>query len=177
MDFKVCHHGDWGMPSWTSRYVIMDFEVCHHGHQVMPMWTSRYVIIVFEVCHHCLQGMPSLSARYAIIVCEVCHDGLHGVPSWTMTCHQTFWSCLFSSCVHTFWLQKSTEKWISFLEFKYLIMTFTHNRNDHRTYQKTLQNTIWFLKIITKMPFWSLPISELCYLNNKRLFDSLQRWS
>merc|ERR1712121_55905 len=59
MDFKVCHHGLQGMPSWTSRYAIMDFKVCHHGLQGMPSWTSRDAIMDFKVCHHGLQGMPS----------------------------------------------------------------------------------------------------------------------
>ena len=40
MDYKVCHHGLQGMPSWTSRYAIMDFKVCHYGLQGMPSWTS-----------------------------------------------------------------------------------------------------------------------------------------
>ena len=65
MDFKVCHHGLQGVPSWTSRYAIMDFKVCHHGLQGMPLWTSRYAIMDFKVCHYRFQGMPSWTTRFA----------------------------------------------------------------------------------------------------------------
>merc|ERR1712159_629348 len=83
MDFKVCHHGLQGMPSWTSRYAIMDFKVCYHGLQDMPSWSSRYAIMEFKVCHHGLQGMPSWTSRYAIMDFKVSHHGLQGMPSWT----------------------------------------------------------------------------------------------
>ena len=137
------------MPSWTSRYAIMDFKVSHHGFQGMPSWISRYAIMDYD--------MPSNFLVMFILVLR------------SLT-------------------QNLTEKWISFLKIKYQIMTFIRNRNDHRTLQKTSQNTIWFLKIITEMsfilnfpvnPYLSDPllISELCYLNDKPLFDSLQRLS
>ena len=121
--FSFCHHGLQEMPSWSSRYAIMDFKVCHHGHQGtpslspwyamrdfmichdglhgMPSWTSRFAIEDFKVSHQGLQGLPSRPSRFAIKAFKVCHHGLQGMPSWTITCHLTFWSCLFSSCVHS----------------------------------------------------------------------------
>ena len=57
MDFKVCHHGLPGLPSWTSRFAIMDFKVCHHGLQGMPPWTTRYAMMDYKVCHQRFKGM------------------------------------------------------------------------------------------------------------------------
>ena len=47
MDFKVCHHGLQGMPSWTSKYAIMDFKVCHCRLQGIFV-----VINIIHCCHH-----------------------------------------------------------------------------------------------------------------------------